>query len=96
MSALIFDMDGVLVDTVMLHHQAWQYIAQQANVPFDQSDMDRFRGLRRDDCLRQIFSPQSLDPEQLQYYSQMKDDVYHAALAKLRAEDLLLPGVREL
>ena len=50
-TAFIFDLDGVLADTVEVHYHAWKQIAAQLDLPFTRADMDTFRGRRRRDCL---------------------------------------------
>lgn len=46
--AIIFDVDGVLVDTVPYHFLAWQKMFQQAGASFDFSDyLEKVNGLPR-------------------------------------------------
>lgn len=54
--AVIFDLDGVLVDTVELHFQGWAAIAAELRIPFDRRHNDRFRGRSRVDCLNLLLS----------------------------------------
>ncbi|MFS1562615.1 MAG: hypothetical protein ACL7AX_02345 [Candidatus Arsenophonus phytopathogenicus] len=32
---MIFDLDGVIVDTAFYHFKAWQYLAKQIDIDFD-------------------------------------------------------------
>ncbi|RPI97297.1 MAG: beta-phosphoglucomutase, partial [Chloroflexi bacterium] len=53
--AFIFDMDGVLVNTLEFHYLAWKQVAEAGGVSFTHDDMDRFRGLHRRECLSRLF-----------------------------------------
>lgn len=45
--AVIFDLDGVLVDTAKYHYLAWQRLAQELNIVFSISDNERLKGVSR-------------------------------------------------
>lgn len=45
--ALIFDLDGVLVDTAKYHYLAWKQLADQLDIPFNERDNERFKGVSR-------------------------------------------------
>ncbi|MAU12196.1 MAG: hypothetical protein CL607_20410 [Anaerolineaceae bacterium] len=92
MTALIFDMDGVLVETVELHFAAWRQIAAQVGKTLEPHDLEAMRGLRRDDCLRRIFSPRELTTYDLNTYSAVKDELYLGALRDIEPEALITPG----
>ncbi|MDP3779019.1 MAG: beta-phosphoglucomutase family hydrolase [bacterium] len=47
-SAIIFDVDGVLVDTVPFHFRAWQKTFVEEGIPFEKSDYQRINGIPRD------------------------------------------------
>jgi beta-phosphoglucomutase len=44
---VIFDLDGVLVDTAEYHYQAWQKLADRIGVPFDRQHNEALRGVDR-------------------------------------------------
>ena len=44
---VIFDLDGVLVDTAEFHYQAWQRLADRIGVPFNRQRNDALRGVDR-------------------------------------------------
>ncbi|MCA9886818.1 MAG: beta-phosphoglucomutase family hydrolase [Anaerolineae bacterium] len=92
MTALIFDMDGVLVETIELHFAAWRQIAVQVGKSLGPDALEDLRGLRRDDCLRRIFAPDELSLHDLATYSAVKDDLYLTALHEMNPESLITPG----
>ncbi len=47
-AAIIFDVDGVLVDTVPFHFRAWQKVCAEEGIPFEKSDYRRINGIPRD------------------------------------------------
>jgi beta-phosphoglucomutase-like phosphatase (HAD superfamily) len=63
--ALIFDLDGVLVNTVDLHFRAWQFLAESHDIPFTRTDMIRLRGRLRRDCLLTLFENRPLTETQI-------------------------------
>ena len=41
---LLFDLDGVLVNTNPLHARAWQELAEELGIPFTPADQEAFLG----------------------------------------------------
>ena len=50
-SAIIFDLDGVIVHTDMYHYQAWKQLADRLNIHFDEQINNRLRGVSRMESL---------------------------------------------
>ncbi|MCW8329176.1 beta-phosphoglucomutase [Photobacterium sp. SDRW27] len=48
---VIFDLDGVLVDTACLHYKAWKKMADKLNIPFSEKDNEKLKGVSRKDSL---------------------------------------------
>lgn len=48
---LLFDLDGVLVNTNPLHARAWQELAEELGIPFTPADQEAFLGISRAQCL---------------------------------------------
>jgi beta-phosphoglucomutase-like phosphatase (HAD superfamily) len=42
---LLFDLDGVLVDTAGYHFEAWQYIAAELGIPFGEAQNEQLKGV---------------------------------------------------
>ena len=95
LTALIFDMDGVLVDTIDLHYRAWKQVADVAGVPFTRADMDRMRGKHRRDCLHQLLRGRPVSEAETARYFALKDDALQHELERLTPADVL-PGVLDL
>lgn len=45
--AVIFDLDGVIVDTAHYHFLAWKRLADELGIEFTQSDNERLKGVSR-------------------------------------------------
>ena len=42
--AVIFDLDGVLVDTAEFHYLGWKRLADEIAIPFDRKKNERLKG----------------------------------------------------
>ncbi len=93
--ALIFDMDGVITDTVELHYRAWERLTQDEGIPFTKVDNDRLRGLSRRDCLNYVFRGRTLDEDMAEELMTRKN-VYFLDLLQHMTPDDALPGVTRL
>jgi beta-phosphoglucomutase len=96
-SAVIFDLDGVIVSTDEYHYRAWKALADQENIPFERSDNERLRGVSRMESLEIILEKASrtYTPEEKEEMASRKNDLYRQSLASLTPSDIL-PGVREI
>lgn len=54
--AVIFDLDGVLVDTARYHFLAWSSIAKELNIPFTEYDNEQLKGVSRMESLNVLLS----------------------------------------
>lgn len=93
--ALIFDMDGVIADTIEPHYKAWKRLTTEEGIAFSAADNDALRGLARRDCLNYVFRGHTLSEERAQDLMQRKQAYFLEHLAQMTPEDCL-PGVREL
>ena len=50
-TAILFDLDGVLTDTAEYHFLAWKKLADEIGVPFDRADNEALRGVSRRESL---------------------------------------------
>lgn len=97
--AFIFDVDGVLTDTVELHYRTWVRLAEEENIPFDREANDRMRGLTRPASLKVFLGDRAVTDVQAQAYLERKNEYFLELLAELSEADLLpgvLPLLREL
>ena len=54
LQAVLFDLDGVLVDTAEFHFRAWKRLADELGIPFDRQINHGFRGVGRGECLNKL------------------------------------------
>lgn len=101
-AAVIFDLDGVITDTVHFHYLSWQRLADEAGIPFDRATHDRdILGLNREDALTYLLSiPVSSDNRQITYAERQvllgrKNEYYLELIAELDRTNLL-PGISNL
>lgn len=89
--AVIFDLDGVIVNTDELHYQAWKYIADQEGIYFDHVINHRLRGVSRMDSLDIILEKahRSYSDEEKVRLATVKNDYYVTLLASLSPKDIL-------
>jgi beta-phosphoglucomutase len=90
--AVIWDVDGTLVDTAELHFQAWEALARDLDRPFTRADFAATFGRRNPEILHQLF-PGAFTEAVMADLADRKEELYRAA-ARRGVE--LLPGVREL
>jgi len=93
--AFIFDMDGVITDTVEFHFLAWKRLAEEENVPFSRQDNEHLRGLSRRDSLYRVFKEHPIDENTAQAFMQRKHEYFQEYLCQLSPDDRL-PGVTAL
>lgn len=88
--AVIFDLDGVICHTDRFHYQAWQQIAGEIGVYFDEKINSRLRGVSRRDSLDIILEshPVQLNEAEKEYYLRKKNDLYLSLLKKMSPADL--------
>jgi len=93
--AVLFDLDGVLVNTAEFHYLAWQQLADELSIPFSRSANEAFRGVSRMECLDLLLGSLTLTPEEKTRLADRKNEHYSRLIARLSPNDLL-PGVLPL
>ena len=91
-AAVIWDVDGTLVDTGELHFQAWVELARELDKPFTRADFAATFGWRNPDIIPKLFGSQYTD-RQVQELGDRKENLYREQAKK---GVTLLPGVRKL
>ena len=91
---LLFDLDGVIVDTAEYHYLAWKEIAGQLGIPFTRKDNERLKGISRMDSLEILLNigRRKLGQEESRLYCEEKNNIYLRYIRKM-GKDGLLPGV---
>ncbi|MGQ9567571.1 MAG: HAD family hydrolase [Anaerolineae bacterium] len=90
--AVIWDMDGVLVDSGEAHYAAWTRLFQEEGIPYSREQFLQTFGQRNDRILRTLLGP-DLPEERLRELDARKE-AYYRQLIPSRVR--LLPGAGEL
>ncbi|PSB55796.1 beta-phosphoglucomutase [Chamaesiphon polymorphus CCALA 037] len=97
-AAVIFDLDGVIANTVYYHYLSWQQLADEEGIPFDKHTHDEgMLGLNREDALQYLLGDRAskLSPIQQQLLLNRKNDYYLQLINELNYDNLL-PGIGNL
>jgi len=97
---LIFDLDGVVVDTSELHYQAWKRLAAELEIAFNRADNEKLKGLSRLESLDSILLLASSYKHRSKIaarfgkmeLAEIKNSWYLESVRKLAPKDIL-PGV---
>ena len=92
MTALIFDMDGVIVDSDAMHRDSWVVSNRRHGVETTDEMLRWMHGKRNDQIVRHYFGD-GLAAEEVDRRGRAKERVYRE-LAAGRTEELLMPGLR--
>src|SRR5262245_12927244 len=90
--AVIWDVDGTLVDTAEMHFQAWLDLCRELGRDFSRADFAATFGRRNPDIFDFLFGPR-FNPKELDELGFRKEELYRAAA---RGGVDLLPGARPL
>jgi len=91
----IFDMDGVLTDTVEMHYKAWKRLLDEENIPFNREINEKLRGLTRRDSLEVVMNTQDYSESQLQEFMTRKNGYFREMMQTITPQSLL-PGIADL
>lgn len=94
--AVIFDLDGVLVDTARYHFLAWKRLADRLGIPFDEAFNEHLKGIDRMGSLALILaaSPATFTDAERLAMADEKNRHYRDLIATMTPADLL-PGARD-
>ena len=97
LKAVIFDLDGVIVDTAKYHYLAWKELAAELGFDFTEKDNERLKGVSRMRSLDILLEIGKMDfpPEEKQRLADKKNTRYVEYIDRLDQSELL-PGSREL
>ena len=91
--AVLWDMDGTLINSAEMHFQAWQQLATGKGVPFTRKIFYDTFGRRNPDILRQLLGDGFSEAE-LTAHGEEKEEAYRQAILKHGTE--FLPGAKDL
>ncbi len=89
--AVLWDMDGTLVDSMPYHWQAWQDVLRRINRAIEHSVWNQTVGMRNSEIIPFLFP--DMPPEQAQHVDRAKESRYRELIEQQGIE--LLPGVCE-
>lgn len=96
---IIFDLDGVIVDTAKFHFSAWKKLADSLGMFFDEKVNERLKGvsrMRSFEIILEVNNAQNrYTEEEKQEFIKKKNDLYVEYISKLTPEDIL-PGIYDL
>jgi len=92
MTALIFDMDGVIINSNPIHREAWELYNRRFGVETTEEMHQRMYGRRNDQIVRDYLGGHLTDAEVFEHGA-AKERLYRE-LAAPRLRSLLVPGVR--
>ena len=92
---LLFDLDGVIVDTAKYHYLAWKELAKELEIPFTEKDNERLKGVSRMASFEIILEigGRSMSQTEKEACCAKKNEIYVEYIKKLK-DDEILPGVK--
>jgi len=92
--ALVFDMDGVILDSNPTHREAWRLYNRRFGIETDEAMQQRMYGRRNDEIVRDFFGA-GLAPEEVVAHGAAKESLYREMMAA-HLKESLVPGVTDL
>ena len=95
--AVIFDLDGVIVDTAQFHYNAWKTLASEWDYALKHEDNEQLKGVSRMDSVYKIAQWANVHTtlEQLLDVARRKNEIYLSFCNQLTPE-YVLPGILPL
>ncbi|MBA4420310.1 MAG: beta-phosphoglucomutase [Anaerolinea sp.] len=90
-SAILWDVDGVLLDTADEHYQSWVETLAIHGVNFSRQHFDRVYGMNNQSTIETLYGS-DVSPQLVSQISEQKEEAYRK---EIRGRVQLLPGVRE-
>jgi beta-phosphoglucomutase family hydrolase len=89
LSAIIFDMDGVVIDSHPVHKKSWSLFLQSVGREVSEEELEFVvEGTKREDILRHFLG--DLDPDQLHEYGLRKEALFRQQAISIQP----IPGVK--
>ena len=89
---MIFDMEGVIVDSNPLHRVSWEEYNRRHGIPTTDAMQQWMYGKRNDEIVRGFFG-EHLTEEEIFRHGAQKEALYRTMLES-RMEETLVPGIR--
>ncbi len=95
--SIIFDLDGVIVDTAKYHFIAWQKIAHDLGFHFSKKDNENLKGVSRVKSLEYILKIGNISVQKEEFEQLLiKKNEHYLSLISDMDESELLPGMAKL
>lgn len=97
MNGIIFDLDGVLVDSMTIHYKGWKTAFEEiASLQVDERSVYLLEGMRGIDLAKEIFKKNNyLDDAKAQLVTKRKDEVFRSEM-KVKPYDKVNEILRQL
>ena len=94
--AIIFDLDGVIVDTAKYHYLAWKETAIKLGFDFTEKDNERLKGVSRMKSLEILLSigKIELSQDEKEKVADMKNNLYKELISNITPNEIL-PGAKQ-
>ena len=95
LKGVIFDLDGVIADTAIVHHAAWKRLAAEIGIAFDDRIGERLKGVDRRGSLDILLekAPRAYSEDEKEALASRKNDYYRQQIETFGPQHLL-PGAR--
>ena len=90
---VIFDMDGVLIDTYESHFRSWQMMAAEAGLTISEEQFAATFGRTSREVLGTLWGPDRFSPEEISRWDARKEELFRELIA---ADFPAMPGVESL
>lgn len=96
LTACLFDLDGVIVDTAKYHFIAWRKLANALGFDFTEHDNEELKGVSRKESLEIILKMGnvSMTEQEKQVWMQRKNEWYLEYIDQMSPEEIM-PGAKE-
>lgn len=95
---VVFDLDGVIVDTAEFHYIAWKSLGKKLGIEIDRSFNEKLKGVSRMDSLDRILEVKGLKDtmplQEKEALAKEKNDEYVKLINTIRPSDML-PGIKD-
>lgn len=91
--AVIFDMDGVLIDSYHAHYQSWCVVASEEGIDFSRELFDRTFGRTSREIIRDVWGRRAATDERVALLDDRKETAYREIIAR---DFPAMPGAGEL
>ncbi|MFH1367617.1 MAG: beta-phosphoglucomutase [Elusimicrobiota bacterium] len=91
---VIFDLDGVIVNTAKFHYLGWKKLADEIGIPFDEVKNEKLKGVNRRDSLIALLGRMP-DEKTINELCDRKNKYYLEFVAKIDRSEIL-PGAMKM